>query len=49
MQTTGGDIGHEAVEDVKQFLDPDDDTAAGQDRASDNDPIEGEEGEETGR
>ena len=48
MQTHGGDIGDEAVEDVDQFLEPDDDTAAGQDMASANDPSEGEEGGETG-
>lgn len=48
MQTAGGDIGREAVDDVEQFLDPDDDTAAGQDMASDNDPTEGEEGEASG-
>jgi hypothetical protein len=31
-------------DDVEQFLAPDDDSAAGQDMASDNDPTEGEEG-----
>lgn len=31
-------------DDVEQFLEPDDDSAAGQDMASDNDPTEGEEG-----
>ncbi|QYG91478.1 hypothetical protein HC251_02850 [Iamia sp. SCSIO 61187] len=48
MQSTGGDIGDDAVDDVEQFLAPDDDTAAGQDMASDNDPAEGEEGSASG-
>lgn len=41
---TPGDAADRAVDDVEDFLEPDDDTAAGQDMASDNDPTEGEEG-----
>lgn len=37
-----GDSG--AADDIEQFLEPDDDSAAGQDMAADNDPTEGEEG-----
>lgn len=40
MDTPGDD----AVDDVEDFLEPKDDSAAGQDMASDNDPTEGEEG-----
>lgn len=40
--TAPGDDG--VADDVEQFLDPDDDSAAGQDMASDNDPTDGEEG-----
>ncbi|HEU5150403.1 MAG TPA: hypothetical protein VFU19_07900 [Iamia sp.] len=41
---TPGDAADRAVDDVEDFLEPDDDTAAGQDMASDNDPTEDEEG-----
>jgi hypothetical protein len=46
--TAPGDSADQAVDDVEQFLEPDDDTAAGQDMASDNDPTEGEEGSTSG-
>jgi hypothetical protein len=39
-----GDTAKGVIDDVDQLLEPDDDTAAGQDMASDNDPTEGEEG-----
>ncbi len=41
---TPGDAADDAVDDVQDFLEPDDDTAAGQDMAADNDPTDGEEG-----
>lgn len=40
MDTTGDD----AVADVEDFIEPDDDSAAGEDMAADSDPTEGDSG-----
>lgn len=43
-----GDPAEKAIDDVEQLVAHDDDTAAGRDMAADNDPSDGEEGDDSG-